>query len=165
MLRPAPPQNDLTSQPATFQDKEGEGGKLTNILAQEPGRPFRGENRKTETRSAFRTRSQIAPNLAFPVQGEQVFFQSQEEILCFPGSQGRIDFQSGKGRPLASSCTDSDKFLLQQRFAVTERPWIQLANIGTQPWFAKQIDSDAHGRYLLARRYRVAFTGPVNSKI
>jgi hypothetical protein len=149
MLGPAPLQNDLISQPATFEDKKGSGGKLTNILAQEPGWRFRREYRKTEARSLFRISGQATPNLAFRVQGEEVLFQSQEEILCFPDSQGRIDFQTGKGRPLAGSFPDPDEFLLQERFGVSQRPRIQLGNIGTQQWFAKQIDSDAPGRYSL----------------
>src|SRR5688572_22827112 len=145
MLRPAPLQHDLTSQPTTFEDKKGESGKLTNILAQKSGWPFRRKYRKTETRTLFRTSSQVALDLASPVQGEQVFFQSQEEILCFPSGQGRIDFQTVRGRALADCFTDSVEFPLQQRFGVTERQWIQLGNIGTQQWFAKNIDSDAHG--------------------
>src|SRR5687767_3765583 len=99
MRRPAPLQHDLSSQPTTFEDKKGESGKLTNILAQKSGWPFRGKDRNTETRSLFRTRRWVPLNLPFPVQGEQVLFQSQEKILCFPRSQGRIDFQTIRRRP------------------------------------------------------------------
>ena len=165
MLWPAPLQNNLTSQPATFQHKERGGGELANILAQKPGGPFRRENRNTETGPVLRSTSQVTLNLAFRVQGEQILFQPQEKILRFPGRQGRIDFQIGKGRSLAGCFTESEKFLLEQRFGVTERPWIQCGNIGMQQWFAKQIDSEAQGRYLLARKYGVAFTGPNNSKL
>ena len=122
MLWPTALQNDLTSQPATFQNKEGGCGKLTNILAQQPGRRFRGKNRDTKTSSQTKTSRQFTLNLALPVEGEDVLLQAQEEILCFPGGQGRIDFQTGNGGSLAGCYTDSGKFLLQQRFGVTERP-------------------------------------------
>ncbi len=129
MLGPAPLQNDLASPPATFQDKKGEDGQLTNVLAQKTGRPFHGKNGKPETGAFFRTRRQLTLSLAFLVQREEVFFQSQEEILCFPDSQRRIDFQTGKRRALAGCFTNSGKFLLEQRFGVTRRKWIQFGPI------------------------------------
>src|SRR5687768_14922289 len=70
MLRPASLQNDLISQPTTFQDKEREGRELTNILAQQSGRPFRRKYRQPETGSLFRISREVVANLAFPVQAE-----------------------------------------------------------------------------------------------
>ena len=165
MLWPASLQNDLASQPATFQDQEGDGGKLTNIFAQKTGRPFRGKNRKTQTGLLFRTGNQVALDLALLIQGEEVFFQSQEKILCFPGSQGRIDFQTGKRRPLAGCFTDSGEFLLEPRFGVSERQRIQSANIGTHEWFAKQIDSMRRGDIPLPEEAGSRLVGGTISKL
>lgn len=84
--------------------------------------------------------------------------------MRLPGSQGRTDFQAGKWRSLAGCRTDSGEFLLEQRFGVTERQWIQLANIRRQQSFAKQIDS-IPPEIPLACKEGLAFSGPNNPKI
>ena len=127
MLRLAPLQNDLTlsTSPVPRQgtrrrqaDKYSRAGVGRAVPCEKIG--------KTETVSL--SESAVRSLRTWPPRPRRtVLFQSLQEILRFPGRQGRIDFQPGKRGALAGYFPDSDEFLLEQRFGVTERPWIQLA--------------------------------------
>lgn len=85
--------------------------------------------------------------------------------MGLPNSQRRTNFQAGEWRWLAGCSTNPEELLLEQRFGVTERQWIQLATIGMHQSFAKQIDLRRNCDIHLPAGMACRLLGRINPKL